>query len=475
MACGAFSGINEFTLIPGALMTRDQMYFSVSLCLLAATGVPSCSGGKNDSDGTGGSGATSGGAGGQSEGGSGGGQGGTSGTAGSGGTAGTAGSGGTAGGSGGTAGGSVAPSSYWVVASGNDGTGAAIDSVQMGLDGTLTPKSQVKAAALMDLTSPSYLAANAAGNIIYGIDENYSSFGRAFAVSLNQKTGALAYLNGEDSSGTAAVHVVLDTTSKYLFVANFGGKSVDVFKLMADGKVGPLSDTKPVGTNPHGVFPEPSGKAVFVPCLTSNEVFQFTFDAATGKLTKSAESLKLPGTGPRHMAFSKDGGFAYLVQENANAIAVLKINKADATLMDTGATNVVATVPADVKTMITGNTLKGRAAEVFVHPSGKFLYATSRLNSVNGANTPPTQGYLGWFAIKSDGTLAPGNFVKVGNEPRGFQMSDDGSLLVVANQESTTNNLMSFALDATTGAATLKSMATISNKPQMVVVVPATK
>ncbi|MDX2024102.1 MAG: beta-propeller fold lactonase family protein [Deltaproteobacteria bacterium] len=449
-------------------MKSTRTPFPALFVLLLGASAAACGGSSKPGDGAGGE---QGGAGGDAEAGQGGG--GQAGGAGQGGQPNLGGGGGSGGSMGGAAG-VAAPSGWWVLAAGGDFANvSAINAVQMGLDGTLTPKSQLQKAALMDVSVPSYITANAAGNIVYGIDEYYGGFGRAFAISVDQKSGALTYLNEEFSSGPASVHVVMDTTAKYLFVANFNGKSVDVFKLQSDGKVGALSDTKPVGNNPHGVFPEPSGKGVFVPCMASNDVYQFSFDAGTGKLTKSADPLKLPNTGPRHMAFSKDGTFAYLVQENANSVAVLKVNRNDGTLMDTGAANLMATVPADAKTMLAGNTLKGRAAEGFVHPNGKFLYTTSRLDTVNGANTTPTQGYLGWFAIKADGTLAPGNFVKVGNEPRGFNISPDGTLLVVANQKQPTNNLMSFALDATTGQATLKSLATIMNQPMMVVVVPA--
>src|SRR5262249_13122606 len=80
------------------------------------------------------------------------------------------------------------------------------------------------------------------------------------------------------------------------------------------------------------------------------------------------------------------------------------------------------------------------SAEVFVHPSGNFLYASNR-----GHDS------IAVFAIDSrKGTLTAKEQVSTqGKIPRGFAIDPTGGYLVAANQN--TNNAIVFRLDQKTG------------------------
>jgi len=80
------------------------------------------------------------------------------------------------------------------------------------------------------------------------------------------------------------------------------------------------------------------------------------------------------------------------------------------------------------------------AAEIAVHPSGKFLYASNR-----GHDS------IAVFAIDQDkGTLTPTEYAPTkGASPRNFEIAPGGSLLFAANEKS--DNIVLFRIHPKTG------------------------
>jgi 6-phosphogluconolactonase len=83
------------------------------------------------------------------------------------------------------------------------------------------------------------------------------------------------------------------------------------------------------------------------------------------------------------------------------------------------------------------------AAEIFVHPSGKFLYASHR-----GDNT------IAIFRIDtgSGALTAAGRVPTQGKTPRNFAIDPTGAFLLAANQDS--GSIVVFRIDQATGALT---------------------
>jgi 6-phosphogluconolactonase len=83
------------------------------------------------------------------------------------------------------------------------------------------------------------------------------------------------------------------------------------------------------------------------------------------------------------------------------------------------------------------------AAEIEVHPSGKFLYVSNR-----GHDS------IAVFAIDPDkGTLTLVEYALTkGQTPRSFEVAPGGSLLFAENEKS--NNIVVFSIDAKTGRLT---------------------
>jgi 6-phosphogluconolactonase len=297
--------------------------------------------------------------------------------------------------------------------------------------------------------NPSFLALHPNHRFLYAVNEisNYEgqSAGSVSAFSIDVKTGMLTALNKVTTRGTIPAHLVVDKTGKSLVVANYGSGSVAVFPLNADGSVGAASafvqhtglNTGPrqKGPHAHAVTLSPDNRFVFVPDLGLDQVLSYRLDPAKGTLTPNDPPFAkvTQGSGPRHFVFHPDGQFAYTLSEMGSLVTVFAYDRAGGTLKDL---QTISTLPKDFSG--TNN-----AAELEVHPSGRFLYASNR-----GHDS------IAVFAIDPRAkTLTPVEHVPTqGKMPRNFAIDPTGAYLLAANQNS--NNIVLFRIDQKTGRLT---------------------
>src|SRR5262249_12571050 len=145
--------------------------------------------------------------------------------------------------------------------------------------------------------------------------------------------------------------------------------------------------------------------------LGADRIFVYAFDVTTGALTPHKE-IELPaGYGPRHLVFSKDVRTVYVVTELTPAVVTFHWNTQQGSMTQLGVTS----------TLPTGNPDEHSAAEIMLHPNGKFLYASNRGNS----NT------IAVFHIGPDGLpTAAGHVSSGGKLPRFFGTDPSGKFLI---------------------------------------------
>lgn len=309
--------------------------------------------------------------------------------------------------------------------------------------GTLTP---IGLAA--PSVSPSFLAVHPNGRTLYAVNESrrYSGLtnsGSVSAFSVNHATGALTLLNIVPSRGADPCHLTTDRSGHWLFVANYSGGSVGVFPIRDDGSLGEASQlvqftgsTKadPVrqeGPHAHSVDISPDNKTLYVSDLGNDRIVIFNFDAATGKLTQRSQTMLKPGSGPRHLAFSRDRRYLYSFAELTATITTF-----------TAAMEEIQTI----STLPKAYTGPQSGAEIAVDPTGCFLYASNR-----GHDS------IAIFTIDAEqGRLTPAGHVPTeGKTPRFFAIDPAGAHLIAANQDS--QNLVVFNIDPDTGGLTPSS------------------
>jgi hypothetical protein len=175
--------------------------------------------------------------------------------------------------------------------------------------------------------SPSYAAIAPGGRFLYVVNETSPS--RVIAFAIDAKTGALSEINRQNTTGDGAPHLSVHPSGKWVAVAHYGSGHVTILPVQDNGGVGAASDTSR-GPNDgcqkaHQTVFDASGKYLFVPCLGSNYVIQFKFDA--GKLALNTPStIAVPG-GPRHLAFDPTEQHAYVLSELESKLTSLDYDK----------------------------------------------------------------------------------------------------------------------------------------------------
>ena len=84
----------------------------------------------------------------------------------------------------------------------------------------------------------------------------------------------------------------------------------------------------PTARNAHAIITDSTNRFVFVPHLGTDQVFQFLFDAKSGRLSANTPPLLQlkAGTGPRHLIISPDNRFVYLLNELTATVTTLALD-----------------------------------------------------------------------------------------------------------------------------------------------------
>jgi 6-phosphogluconolactonase len=322
--------------------------------------------------------------------------------------------------------------------------------------------------------SPSFLAVHPNHRFLYTVNE-ISNFpapgaptgtrtGSITAFAIDAKTGQLTQLNAVSSKGGGPTHLSIDRNGKWVAAANYGGGSVVLFPVQADGKLGEAagfaqhtgSSVTPRQTAPHahGAYFSPDGRFLFVCDLGLDKIMAYRVDSASGALEPldpPFAPLK-PGSGPRHMAFAPNGRFAYTANELNSTVTAFSYDKS------TGRLSEIQTLPTI--TGYDGANGINYPSEVEVDSRGRFVYVANR----NGDN-------VAVFAIASDGKLTPSSQTAVGGKyPRHITLDPSGKFLFAENQNS--DNVVQFRVDQATGALTPTGVDLKISSPMCVVFVP---
>jgi 6-phosphogluconolactonase len=240
----------------------------------------------------------------------------------------------------------------------------------------------------------------------------------------------------------------VDASGKFLFVANYSGGSVKSFLVNSNGSIGDdgafiqhhgssVNTNRQTSPHAHWIAADPGGRFALACDLGTDRVMIYTLNSTNAALAvqNPLSASAPPGSGPRHLAFSRDGKFAYVVNEILCTVSTYAWDAAKGTLelLET-----ISALPKDVPAQTTFT-----AAEIVVRADGKFVYATVR-------------GHESISAFAVDAKTGRLTFVEnvsaKGKVPRGLGVDPSGRWLIVANQK--TDNAVVFGLDAVTGKLT---------------------
>jgi len=256
----------------------------------------------------------------------------------------------------------------------------------------------------------------------------------AVTFAIDAKTGKLTPV-GSGPLADSMAYVVTDRSGKFLFSASYGGNKITVNPIGPDGVVQPAPQIMATQPNAHCIMPDPSNRYVLHTSLGGDLVYHEKFDVKTGKLTPNdppTVSVKAKA-GARHLVFSRNKKFVYLVNELDASIYVFPWDAKTGTLKK----------EVQVTTSLPGG-FEGKpwAADIHLTPDGKFLYASERTTSTLAA-----------FRVDlKTGLLTSIDSYPTEKQPRGFNIDPTGRYLLSVGQLS--NSMTSYAIDKATGKLT---------------------
>lgn len=250
-------------------------------------------------------------------------------------------------------------------------------------------------------------------------------------------------------------YISLDKTGRYLFGSSYDDDLFTVNAIRNGVVSNPPLQTLKTEQNAHSIRVDNSNRYLFVANLGGQKVFQYRFDARTGKATPNDPPyVDAPaGLGPRHSAFSPDGRHVYVLDElqdkiisyaldpnsgKLTQVAVTSAMPADTTLVPGAPRGAVRNhTPAMQPHADTGNDIW--AADIHVTPDGNHLYTSERTTSVLTALK----------IDKASGALTYVGTFPTEKQPRGFSITADSRYLVCTGEKSDT--LSVFDIDPDTG------------------------
>jgi len=339
--------------------------------------------------------------------------------------------------------------------------GGGIDVFEVAKDGSaITPLNN----GVKDMPKRAgYLSYAPKSGILYSVDERKTD-GRGpkkpascvMSFKVDQKTGALKFLNQQPTAGAMPASITADEDKKLLFTANHGffdhvvkvvqaadGSWVEKFEyddstvvqygLEKDGSIGAIQDVyvcSGYGSDPnespqggghaqasphtHIVVIDPSGKYLVVCEKASEKVYVFRIGGPRLEIASVYQCP--PGTGPRHCAFDKKGHM-FMTCEFSSELWSFDFD-------DAGVLRFI-----DKQSTLSGFTGRNETATLQVLPNGKFVYMNNR-----------GQDDVVCFSISDDGHLKKVSRVELSKSAdpkdatRCMTLSPDGSFLMVPDR-----------------------------------------
>ena len=298
----------------------------------------------------------------------------------------------------------------------------------------------------VEVANPSFLAVQPEGRFLYAVEElgEYEGkpSGAVAAFSFDPGSGKMTLLNQVASAGAYPCFVSLDQAGTHVLVSNYVGGSVIVIPIMPDGQLSASSDfvqfsgkglipARQEAPHAHSINLTPNGRLAIVADLGTDRLMVFRYDEANGKLTPNRVPFArtAPGAGPRHLVFSRDGRYVYVLNELASTLTSYAFEQDTGILSELGT---VSTLPEGFKEA-------NLCAEVRAHPNGRWLYASNRGHDSIVVFSLDSEGGMRRLQLISSG----------GKKPRNIALDPSGNWLFSANQD--TNAVSLFRVDPETG------------------------
>ncbi len=321
-------------------------------------------------------------------------------------------------------------------------------------DGKLIAEPQLLAAQ----PSPTYFYLSHDRQYLYAVSEpGEGEKGATYVYEIDPNTKALSLNNKRTAAGRGLCHITMDKQERYAVVTCYPDATVQVYPVDHKRKITPMfclkrhSGSGPVvgrqeSAHAHSAYFTPDGLYMVVCDLGIDELVLYTMNYESGKLHRAFDrNVVMPaGCGPRHMVFSPDGRFAYVVCELSSELITLAYHgEAGFTILER-----VSSLSPEF------HSERSFASAIRITKDGRDLYVSNRgEDSIAHFKVDAQSGHA--ELVKSYSTR--------GWYPRDFILTEDENLLIAVNQLS--ENMAIYKRDTATGELTLTDEQTIVNAP----------
>lgn len=280
-----------------------------------------------------------------------------------------------------------------------------------------------------EVGNPSYLALSSDGKLLYAVSEFNDERAAVNAFTFDKTNGKLDLLNTQKTGGGDPCYIIIN--DKYVVTSNYSGGSISVLPIAQNGSLLPASDVikfegksvdKERQDKPHlhCVRFTPDNKYLLATDLGTDCIYKYMLNpkANTGNKvsflkTGSPPAYKVEaGSGPRHLTFSPNGNYAYLINELSGTVIVFEYKD--------GVLKEIQTILADTVNA------KG-SADIHISPDGLYIYASNRLKA---------DGIAVFQINQTNGKLTKVGYQLTGIHPRNFIITPNGKFLLAACRDS---------------------------------------
>ena len=294
----------------------------------------------------------------------------------------------------------------------------------------------------IETENPSYLTVSKNKKYVYAVNQNGNiKTNEASAFALDNM-GNLTFINKQKVNGESPCYITVDKKNNWIFTANYTSGNISSLPINKDGS---LSEVKQLiqhaGSSivkdrqsiahAHTVVLTPNNKFLVATDLGTDKIKFYSFSSKQKQNPLTIDSTNdiicEAGSGPRHLAFSKNKRMMYAINELNGTITVYKYRNATTQLLQKISTD-------------TSNALDKGSADIHLSNDEKFLYASNRGSYNNIAiYSIDDLGKLKFIALQST----------LGKTPRNFVIDPTDNFLLVANQNS--DNIIVFKRNKETG------------------------
>ncbi len=306
-----------------------------------------------------------------------------------------------------------------------------------------------------DLVNPSFLCMDHTEKFLYTIHGDKSEIS-SFSID---EEGKLTYINTVSTHGVNPVHLSVDKTNRWIFVANLQTGSVVVIPRNEDGSLGEMKELYLIPgieegsiSHPHQVTQDNTGSYLVVSCQGRKagfgQVDVFRIDSENGTLEKTCTVRSREIAEPRHFVFHPNNFFCYGVNEKDYSVTYYNFDETTGILEPK---QILPTLPDTY----TGD---GWASGIVMDNTASFVLVSNRKHdSVSCFAIDPETGMLSYKdCIKTEG-----------GQPRYIVIRPDTNTVIAANE--TTDTVKEISIDPATGKLSLTDLTVATESPVCVI------